>query len=225
MAVRTKKLTRQRVKTDPAFERTRENAAEFGRAVKAVKLMKQAFRDLIIIAGDGTLHNRLQGQAMRILQTDPVSDRGERKVSKGDPSIWKDFNFNDARPLYKTLYSKRTIHIDRATGVVTVNMPPFIPAVRIDALPNTSHYQLTVVATMLDFDNDRYEQAVQETDPLPWDRHETAPISLTLSLPPATTLPIMVAIGISFGQPVRNRMYPTAGDHVNAAAIIEINEV
>ena len=42
----------ERIKNDPAFERTRENGAEFGRAGAAGKLLRNALRTLIINSSD-----------------------------------------------------------------------------------------------------------------------------------------------------------------------------
>jgi hypothetical protein len=224
MATTAKTITRHRVKNDPAFQRTRENAAEFARGGKAVKLLKEAFRDLVLMAGDAGLNARLQKQTMRVLHTDPISDRGERTVGKGDASMLKDFNFSSSNWLGNILYVKREIKVDRTTGIVSVTMPAFIPRVRIEASPNTSHFQLIVMAASIDFDNSNYEQAIEETDPLPWGRFSTRPLSLSLQLPPTETLPVMVAIGITFGLSTRNKMYPTADGNFNAAAIVEVNE-
>ncbi|SHM51112.1 hypothetical protein SAMN05444266_108324 [Chitinophaga jiangningensis] len=48
-----------RITTDPAFIRTRENGAEFGRAGKAGKLLRTAFRALLLNIGDSYMSSRL----------------------------------------------------------------------------------------------------------------------------------------------------------------------
>lgn len=45
-------LTGERIANDPAFQRTRENGAEFGRAGKAGKMLRTAFRSLLQNAAD-----------------------------------------------------------------------------------------------------------------------------------------------------------------------------
>ncbi|WP_207625749.1 hypothetical protein, partial [Niastella populi] len=52
-------VTADRIKNDPAFERTRENAAEFGRAGKAAKFLRSIFRDVTINAKDKITQARL----------------------------------------------------------------------------------------------------------------------------------------------------------------------
>jgi len=219
-----KKITRQRFNTDPSFERTRENIAEFNNAGKAVTVFKGAFRDMLIVAGDKKINNRLQRIAMRILKTDPVSDRGQRSVAKGDFAMLKRFNFNSRNSLTETIFVRETIQVDRASGKVTISFPAFVPRIRIQASPDATHFQIVAVATAIDFENGTYEYAVQETASLSWDMNTINPISLELQLPAAGKMPIMVALGVNFEQATNKKMYPLNGGTLNAAAIVEVNQ-
>lgn len=218
-----KKITRQRFNTDPAFERTRENVDEFKNASKAVKIVKAAFRDMLIVAADKKITNRLQSQAFRVLASDPASDRGQRNVAKGDLAMLKGFNFNSRNGLTETLFARHTIRIDRASGKVTVNFPEFVPRVRIQASPEATHFQIVGVATAINFETGAYEYAVQETASLNWDRNTTSPISLELQLPADSKLPILVALGVNFEQAINSKKYPLNSATYNAAAIVEVN--
>lgn len=218
-----KKITRQRFNTDPAFERTRENVAEFKNAGKAVKIMKATFRDVLIVAGDKKITTRLHSHAFRVLTTDPASDRGQRNVAKGDLDIFKGFNFNSRNGLGETLFVRETIQIDRASGKVTVSFPQFVPRVRILASPEVTHFQIVAVAAAIDFETGKYEYAVQETASLNWDKNTTSPISLELQLPADSKWPIMIALGINFEQVVNSKMYQLNSGSYNAAAIVEVN--
>lgn len=219
----SKKITRQRFNTDPAFERTRENVQEFKNAGNSVKVLKAAFRDILIVAGDNKITNRLQKEVFRVLKTDPVSDRGQRSVAKGDLAMLKGFNFNSRNGLAQTLFTRHTIQIDRASGKVTVSIPEFVPRVRIQASTEATHFQLVAVAAAFDFENNLYEHAVQETASLSWDKNSVSPISLELQLPAASKLPIMVALGVNFEQAINNKKYPLNGATSNAAAIVEVS--
>lgn len=218
-----KKITRQRFNTDPAFERTRENVEEFKNASKAVKVFKGAFRDVLIVAGDNKITNRLQREAFRVLTTDPASDRGQRSVGKGELDIMKGFNFNSRNGLGETLYTRHTIQVDRASGKVTVNFPEFVPRVRVQASPITTHFQIIVIATAIDFETGRFEYAVKETASLNWDRKPTSPLTLELQLPADSKLPIMVALGVNFEQEINSKKYPLNSATYNAAAIVEVS--
>ncbi len=59
-----------RIKNDPEFARTRENGAEFGRAGKASKALRNSLRELLLLASDPRVTSRLTKEMMRILKSD-----------------------------------------------------------------------------------------------------------------------------------------------------------
>lgn len=83
----------KRIKKDPAFQRTRENGMEFGRAGKDGKLLRTALRQVLLHA-DNRLVSRLQRELLFVLQADGVSARGKRTVTNGTLGLLKDFEFN-----------------------------------------------------------------------------------------------------------------------------------
>jgi hypothetical protein len=60
-------INADRIKNDPAFQRTRENGNEFGRACKAGKLLRQAIRPLLLSAQDSRLVSRLVTEMMKVI--------------------------------------------------------------------------------------------------------------------------------------------------------------
>jgi hypothetical protein len=52
-------VSADRIANDPAFQRTRENGAEFGRAGKGGKILRNAIRNLLQNAADGRMVARL----------------------------------------------------------------------------------------------------------------------------------------------------------------------
>src|ERR1044071_6751504 len=54
----------KRIATDPAFQRTRENGCEFGRACSAGKLLRITFRTLLQNASDSKMVGRLTRDMM-----------------------------------------------------------------------------------------------------------------------------------------------------------------
>jgi hypothetical protein len=61
-----------KIKNDPADERTHENMTEFSRGGKAGKLLRMAFRQMMH-ASDKEVSTRLTGRCMEILATDSVN--------------------------------------------------------------------------------------------------------------------------------------------------------
>jgi hypothetical protein len=83
-----------RIKSDPAFQRTRENGAEFGRAGKAGKTLIIALRTLLINSADSRMVSRLTQSMIKVIQADLVNDRGLRNVIDGEAELLVGFDFN-----------------------------------------------------------------------------------------------------------------------------------
>jgi hypothetical protein len=82
----------ERIRTDPRFERTRENGREFQRSVKAGKLLRDAFSEHIFLTADRGMSGRLTSALSKVLKSDPESIRGERNVMNGELGILKSLN-------------------------------------------------------------------------------------------------------------------------------------
>jgi hypothetical protein len=83
-----------RIATDPAFQRTRENGAEFGRAGKAGKYLRTALRSLLQNVSDSRMIARLVKEMMRVIKADETNPRGFRNVIDGEAELLKGFEFN-----------------------------------------------------------------------------------------------------------------------------------
>jgi hypothetical protein len=118
-------ISADRIKNDAAFERTRENMAEFGRAGKAAKLVRSIFRDVTIHAKDRVSQARLAKVFSRIITTDSVSERGARTVTNGEVQQLHNFNFNAKAGISDSLFVRCPVNFNRATGEVTVTIPVF----------------------------------------------------------------------------------------------------
>ncbi|MFT7352496.1 MAG: hypothetical protein ACI9XR_002283 [Flavobacterium sp.] len=65
-----------RIKNDPAFQRTRENGSEFGRAGGAGKILRTSLRALLINTAHGRMVSRLTQKMVEVIQADVTSVRG-----------------------------------------------------------------------------------------------------------------------------------------------------
>jgi len=79
------------IQNDPAFQRTRENGQEFGRAGAARRLLRTSIRHYLQKAANSRMVSRLTRDMVRIIKSDPVNDRGERTVLNGDLTLLKGF--------------------------------------------------------------------------------------------------------------------------------------
>jgi hypothetical protein len=162
-------LDAQRIASDPAFQRTRENGAEFGKAGKAGKLLRNALRSLSQNASDGRMVSRLTKQMVQVIKADTVNPRGLRNVIDGEAELLQGFEFNINGKLATTLFAPYTAAIDRVTGVLSVEIPAFIPVNMIAAPGGVTHFKIDSAGDEIDFEVNQYVVATESTEELPWD--------------------------------------------------------
>src|SRR3954469_20101948 len=126
--VKTKSaISADRIANDPAFQRTRENGDEFGKAGQAGGRIRGSLRALLQNASDTKLPSRLVQALMLVIQADLTSTRGQRNVIDGEAELLTGFDFNINGKLKTSMYANYTGTIDRVTGKLTVNVPAFVP--------------------------------------------------------------------------------------------------
>ena len=214
-----------RIATDAAFQRTRENGSEFGRAGKAGKLLRNSVRALIQIASDRLLVSRLTTEMVKVIQEDATNPRGLRNVIDGEAELLEGFDFNINAKLGSTLYAPFTGTIDRVAGTLTANLPAFVPINMIAAPGGTTHFKIVSAGTEIDFENEKFVVDVKETAILPWDATPTAVVDLANAVTANSTHPLFLALGIAFYQQVNGQMYPLKNGAFNALALIKVNGV
>lgn len=214
-----------RIANDPAFQRTRENGSEFGRAGKAGKLLRNAIRGLLKNASDPRMVSRLTKEMVRVLQEDAVNPRGLRNVIDGEAELLVGFDFNINGKLGTTIYAPFTPVIDRAAGSLSINIPPFVPLNMISAPGGTTHFKIVSAGSEIDFENEEFVSANSETAVLPWDANPTAVIDLVNAVTANSAHPLFLTLGIEFYQQVNAQMYPLRNGSFNALSLVAISGV
>ncbi len=133
-------ITKERINSDPAFQRTRENMSEFREASQAGKLIRHAFKSMYHSLSDAGLIARLVKILSFIQKLDQVSDRGLRLVKNGIESAEGKkallrFNFNSSAILEQVLSSP--VVADTITGELKIN--GVNPEVAIQKVAGASH--------------------------------------------------------------------------------------
>ena len=209
--------------SDPAFQRTRENGSEFGRAGKAGKLLRTALRALLLNSSDGRMVSRLTREMVKVIQADLVSERGLRNVIDGEAELLVGFEFNVRGKLGTSLYAPFTSAIDRVSGEITVDIPPFVPVNMIAAPSGTTHYKIISAGAEIDFEAETFIEQHSETAILPWDALATVAIAQTNQVTAASTKPLFLALGIEFYQEVNGQMYPLKNGAYNPLSIAKVD--
>ncbi|MGC4041944.1 MAG: hypothetical protein QM710_14465 [Flavobacterium sp.] len=216
-------IEKSRIESDPAFQRTRENGSEFGRAGKAGKLLRTALRALLLNSADGRMVSRLTKEMVKVIQADLTSERGLRNVIDGEAELLVGFEFNIRGKLGTSLYAPFTSAIDRVSGETTVDIPSFIPINMIAAPSGTTHFKIISGGAEIDFEAETFVVETSETAILAWDATATAVISQTNAVTAASTKPLFLAIGIEFYQEVNGQMYPLKNGAFNPLSISKVD--
>ena len=216
-------ISADKIAKSASFQRTRENMAEFSNAGKSASLLRKAFVNLITRAKDRRLTSRLTSTMYKALQADDISERGQRNVTQGEPSLLAGLDFNIKASMASTLIAPYTTTIDRATGDVTITIPAFVPANLVKAPQGATHFQLFMGAALVDFEAVTYESLTAASESLELNNTATAAISLKATLPANSTLPLFVAFGIEFLQQVNGKMYSLNNGEYNACSIIKVD--
>lgn len=211
-----------RIANDPAFQRTRENGQEFGRAGKAGKLLRNALRSLLQNASDSRMVSRLTTEMLKVIQADATSQRGQRNVLDGETEMLTNFEFNIGGKLSTTFFAPFSGSIDRVTGALKIDVPAFVPTNMIAAPAGASHFKLVSAGALVDFENEVYVYDEKSTAELPIDGMPTAVIALTNAVTPASTKPLFLLLGISFYQEVNGTHYPLKNGAYNALQIVAV---
>jgi hypothetical protein len=217
--------TAEQIATDPAFQRTRENGQEFGRAGKAGKVLRNAVRSLIQNAADSKAVSRLTKEMMRVIKADSTSGRGLRNVIDGETELLEGFDFNINAKLSTTVYAPYTTTIDRVPGSLTLSIPSFKPSDMIAAPAGSTHFKIVSAGAEIDFEQEVSSSDVHESAVLPWDGTATAAMNVIHNVTPNSTYPLFLILGIQFFQQVNGEMYPLKNGAFNALNIVKVSGV
>jgi hypothetical protein len=216
-------VSAEKIANDPAFQRTRENGEEFGRAGKAGKLLRNAIRAMLQNASDSRMVSRLTQKMVEVIQEDITNPRGQRNVIDGEAELLEGFEFNISGKLGTTLYAPFTATIDRVAGTLTANLPAFVPINMIAAPGGTTHFKIVSAGTEVDFENETFVMNNQASAVLPWNATATAVINLVNAVTANSTHPLFLALGIEFYQEVNGQMYPLKNGAYNALALVKVS--
>ena len=216
-------VDKNRIQNDPAFQRTRENGSEFGRAGKGGKVLRNAIRVLLQNAKDKRVVSRLTKTLVAVTKTDIVNDRGERTLQDGDLNLLENFEFNLNGKLGATLFTAFTKAFDRMTGEATLDIGIFSPTLRIAAPSGTTHFKIVMGASELDFINETSTFENDETAILPYTAADTAAIALSATVTANSLLPVVQVLGVEFYQEVNGNMYALKNGAFNALSVVTVD--
>lgn len=212
-----------RIASDPAFQRTRENGSEFGRAGKAGKILRTAFRPLLLNSADSRMVSRLTQAMVKVIQADTTSVRGLRNVIDGEAELLFGFEFNIRGKLGTSLFAPFVASIDRVAGEIKVDIASFIPSNMLAAPSGTTHFKIISGGAEVDFEAETYVVSNSETAILPWDGTPTAVINQVNAVTANSTKPLFLALGVEFYQEINGQMYPLKNGSFNPLSLAKVD--
>ena len=216
-------IEKDRIENDPAFQRTRENGSEFGRAGSAGRIVRTAFKMLLLNASDNRVTSRLTREMVKVIQADTTNVRGERNVLDGDLKLLEDFEFNINAALGATLYADYTGQVNRETGEATVSVQAFVPQNKVVAPQGATHFSLISAGAEINFEEESFNLATAQSDKVEIGPENMEALTLTNALTAGSVLPILLLFGIEFYQEVNGTFYPLRNGSYNALTLIAVN--
>lgn len=218
-------VTKERIETDPTFDLTRKNMAEFARAGFASKVFRRLFRSLLSRTADKRMIGRLTREMVKVLREDPVNLRGQRTVIDGDASLLQGFQFNVNRTLDEAVLVDITASIDRATGAVTVDIPAIAPTADLAIPEGATYFRFKTGAAAIDFEGQTSAVVTSVSADLPVTGEVQGPLQLNLALPPGSAHPLFLICGIEFLQKTKAGEVSLMNNDANAMAILKVDAV
>lgn len=237
----------RRIKTDPAYARTRENNAEFARAGKATRLMRLAFASLLPSMSDNRVSGRLTREFLKIIKSDTRNPRGERNVADGDNSLLEGFEFNVHGSLSKSFRAPFTTSVDSGNFsgafdslshrsgpepsvpepsvpelVEGIDVAEFNPSKSVFAPEGATHFQLRSAAAVINFVETSWQATTADSGPLPLEATVLPALHLQHKLESTGPGPVFLVLGIEFLQAVNGAFLPLQNTTHNALAVVRV---
>jgi hypothetical protein len=211
-----------RIASDPAFVRTRENGAEFGSSASSGKSLRTALFAMLQTASDNRVVSRLTKLMTDIKNLDPTSARGLRNVGVAivlpqAKALLKNFNFNKKALLGSILF--QTYNVNTGTGVITIN--GLEPINHLNFPAGATHVTLKGAWLKLDFATGLYDLQPSNAVNLLIDATSTNVILTPAGVPAGAGTDIYL-LQIEFFQMVNLVQYSLKDGAHNSLTVVEV---
>ncbi len=215
----------KRLKTDPAFQRTRENSAEFANAASAARALRRALVSQLQSAKDSGMSARLTREMIKVLRGDLINPRGKRNPMEGDLSVLAGFEFNENAPLSISFRVPHSVSIDRVLGTLSLDIPAYKPAYNVVQPVGATHYQLMMAGVEVNLADGTFTVDSKETALTAIGGQDEPAQLLTATVSAQSANPLFVIVGIRFSQLVNGEQYPLHSGAFNALSIAAVDKV
>ena len=144
-------VNKERYKTDPKFERSRESNSDFTVASKTGAILRAAIRSIKLWGKDAKGPRLLHKELRKVLASDSINTAGNACIKDGDLGILVGFSFNPKSRLRAALNLGYTSEINKETGIITLNIPSFIPESAMKVPDGATHYRFVSAGISINF--------------------------------------------------------------------------
>jgi hypothetical protein len=142
--------SKERIATDPAFKRTRENNQEFAGASAAGKAMRLGLQGYVAEMADSTLTSTLLKLFRTMIDRATTGVRGERSIMiVPNKDLLVDFNFNKSLHFDSIFMAPFSAAVDATRTQVSFSIPDFNTANCLHAPQGATHIRLIGTASVL----------------------------------------------------------------------------
>ena len=222
--VRTKGgASKVRIKTDPAFARTRENNQEFAEINHSGKWIRTSFRNITANESDALVVSRMVTQLSKVIKLDTINLRGFRKVGMGlstteGKKLLKGFNFNKESLLSKVFKSKYLV--ESASGVVRIS--EFIPQQDLVCPASATYCKIESAWSEIDFITGVIHSSISPAVSLVLDQTKTN-VVLTPAQAPTSLGILFIVLKVSFFQEINGEVYSLNNGGLNAMELVSVS--
>jgi hypothetical protein len=215
-------VDKDRIANDPAFQRTRENGAEFGASASAGKLTRDAFRPIALNATDNRVVSRMTKLMTDIKNLDTTSPRGARNVgvpmaTTSGKALLKGFEFNASALLSGTLF--KPYAVNTTTGAITIS--GLIPLNDVVFPSSATHVSFTGGYGNINYATGEVNFKLTNVQNIPING-TSSNVTLTPTALPTGTGAKVFLLKMEFFQMVNGVQYSLKNGSYNALKIIEV---
>lgn len=214
----------QRIANDDNYARTRENMAEFERAVKAGSLLNDAFGEFTAEYSDNKVGNRLTTQLSKVIKADVTNLRGARTILDGDLQLLLGFEFNSRSKVRRILKCSYTTTVDRAAGTMSINVAQFPPRRRVKWSSGATHFSLIAYAAEIDFVAGSYVDSMTISPEMVLKSESQDALTLSCNIPANSSHVLIMALGVRFYQYINGALNDLFKISHNALSIILVDK-
>ncbi|SIT15394.1 hypothetical protein [Belliella pelovolcani] len=202
--------SRKKLKHGKEFENSRRVSSEFGHASKFAAKLSRSCVGLLNPGRHDGLHGRLTSSMHKVVQSDPVSEYGHRRLRFGNLELMKGFDF-EATSLKSLIANMPTV--DHQGQVVRINFSR-IGGVKKKAIPGgATHYRVDLLWCKLNEINEKvgYQEYQGETFELGASLDLNGMVEMDLGNALQSEEVLFVVMGIVFLQEVNGKKNELAG--------------